>query len=145
MWYAIIKWVTIEKNIYSILIITFIIIIIIKIFIVIITLITVISFRIIIIIIIIIIACTGLLRHAMKNLISWISFLRKQHVNIRSSRPDVSSKKGAPNNFTKFAENRLCQGLFFELQAEACNLIKKETDTDVFLWCLWNFSEHLIL
>ena len=41
--------------------------------------------------------------------------------------------KGAPNNFTKFAENRLCQGLFFELQAEACNLIKKETDTDVFL------------
>ena len=117
-----------------------------------ITLITVISFRIIIIviiiiiIIIIIIACTGLLlRHAMENLLSRISFLRKQRVNIRSSRPGVSSKKGAPNNFTKFAENLLCQGLFFELQAEACNLIKKETDADVFLWCLWSFSEHLIL
>ena len=50
----------------------------------------------------------------------------------RSSRPEVFCKKGALINFTKLTGKHLCQSLFFNKVAEACNFIKKETLAQVF-------------
>ena len=46
----------------------------------------------------------------------------------RSSRPEMFCKEKVLRNFTKFTGKHLCLSL-----------------TSVFLWILWNFSEHLFL
>ena len=60
----------------------------------------------------------------------------------RSSDQRCSVGIGVPRNFTKFTGKHLCQSLFFNkaagLRPEACNFIKKETLTGVFL-CFANF------
>ena len=44
---------------------------------------------------------------------------------LRSSRPEEFCKKGVLRNFAKFTGKHLCQGLFFNKVAKACNLLKK--------------------
>ena len=53
-----------------------------------------------------------------------------------------SVKEGVLKNFAKFTGNHLCQSLLFR---QACNFIKKDSGTGVFLWILRNFLEHLFL
>ena len=48
-------------------------------------------------------------------------------IDIRSTRPEVFCKKGFLRNFAKFTGKNLCQSLFFNKVAGACNFIKKET------------------
>ena len=43
---------------------------------------------------------------------------------LRSSRPEEFCKKGVLRNFAKFTGKHLCQGLFFNKVAKACNLLK---------------------
>ena len=51
----------------------------------------------------------------------------------RSSRPEVFSKICVLENFAKFTEKHLCQGIFLnKLQAQACNFIKKRPLVQVF-------------
>ena len=55
------------------------------------------------------------------------------NITNRSSLPEMFCKKGVLRNFTKFIRKHLCQSLFLiKLQAQACNLIKKETPALVF-------------
>ena len=51
----------------------------------------------------------------------------------RSSRPEVFCKKGVRRNFAKFTGKHLCQSFFFKKVASACNFIKKNSGTGVFL------------
>ena len=54
-------------------------------------------------------------------------------MKFRSNRPEVFRKKGVLRNFAKVIGKHLCQSLFLiKLQAEACNFIKRETQTRVF-------------
>ena len=53
---------------------------------------------------------------------------------IKSSHWRCSVNKGVLQNFAKFTRKHLCWRLF---------LIKKESNTVVFLWTLRNFEEHL--
>ena len=61
----------------------------------------------------------------------------------------VLYKKGVLENFAKFTGKHLHQGLVLnkvsgQLQVLASNFIKKrDSGTEVFLWILQNFSEHL--
>ena len=67
----------------------------------------------------------------------------------RSSHQRCSVKKGVLKNFAKFTEKHLCQSLYFNKVAEACNFIKKETLAQVlsceFCEIFKNtfFTEHL--
>ena len=56
--------------------------------------------------------------------------------------PELPHKKALKSfiNFSKFIGKHLCRSLFFN---KIAGLIKKETDTSVFLWILRNFSENL--
>ena len=60
----------------------------------------------------------------------------------RSSQQGCSVKKGVPRNFAKFFGKYLCQSLFFNKEAEACNFIKKGTTHRYFPVNLRNFLEH---
>ena len=54
------------------------------------------------------------------------------------------SREGCLKCFVKFIGKHLCQSLI-KLPTEACNFIKKQTGTDVFLWILWKctvFTEY---
>ena len=80
----------------------------------------------------------------------------------RTSRPEVFCKKGILENVTNFTGKHLCQSLFFnkvtglsilpgiirkplvfwwfQRQQKGLPLyLKRDSDTDVFLWILWNF------
>ena len=64
--------------------------------------------------------------------------------------PDVAvqnfSVKSCPENFTKLTGKYLCWNLFFNkvtMSKRACNLIKRDSDKDLFLWSLRNFLEKL--
>ena len=49
-----------------------------------------------------------------------------KHLVERSSRPEVSCKKGILRNFAKFIRKHLCQSLFsIKFQASFCNFFKK--------------------
>ena len=50
----------------------------------------------------------------------------------RSSHQKCSVKKGVLRNVAKFTGNHLCQSIFFNKVAGACNFIKKETLAQVF-------------
>ena len=50
----------------------------------------------------------------------------------RSNYQGCSVKKDVLRNFAIFAGKYLCQGLYFNKVADACNVIKKETLTQVF-------------
>ena len=52
--------------------------------------------------------------------------------NTKSSHPDVFCEKGVLRNFAKFSGKHLCQDLFFNKVAGACNFIKKEALVQVF-------------
>ena len=56
--------------------------------------------------------------------------------------PELPHKKALKSfiNFSKFIGKHLCRSLFFN---KIAGLIKKETDTSVFLWILRNFSQNL--
>ena len=79
---------------------------------------------------------------------SWLQSLLIRYIlsKPRSSRPEVSYKKGVHKKLTKFTGKHLYQGLFF---TEACNFIKKETLAQVFSceFCETSkktlFTEHL--
>ena len=65
--------------------------------------------------------------------------LSKHELNVRSSHWNSSVKKGVFRNFASFTGTQLCWSLFLiELQTF------RDSNTDVFLWNLQNFSEHLI-
>ena len=80
------------------------------------------------------------------NFIVWLSFpfeaifiswffedIINFKINIsRSSHQKCSINKSVLRNFTKFTGNHLCQSLFFNKVARACNFIKKETLAQVF-------------
>ena len=59
----------------------------------------------------------------------------------RSSHRKCSVKKGFLRNSAKFTRKHLWQSLFFNKVADlrAATLLKKESDTGVFLWILQNF------
>ena len=65
----------------------------------------------------------------------------------RSSRLDVFCRKGFHRNFAKFTGKHLCWSPFLNKVAvlKACNFVKKDSGTGVFLWILRNFLEHLFL
>ena len=73
--------------------------------------------------------------------------------NLRSSRPEVFSKKGVPRNFVKLAGKHLCQSLFFNIVAglRPATLLKKEALAQVFPVNFVKFqrtpffTEHLFL
>ena len=55
----------------------------------------------------------------------------------RGSRPELFCQKGGLRNFAKFTVKHLCQSLFFNkvagLKPKACNFIKKDSGSGVFL------------
>ena len=59
-----------------------------------------------------------------------------QSTYFRSSRPEMSCKKGVLRNFVKFTGKHLCQGLFFNnvaglrLSCEFCEISKKTFFTE---------------
>ena len=61
---------------------------------------------------------------------SWCSF--SVHEKVRSSHQRCSIEIGVFKNFTKFTGKHLCQGLFLNKVAGACNFIKSEALTQVF-------------
>ena len=63
----------------------------------------------------------------------------------RSSRPEVFCKKGLLRNFTKFIGKHLCQSVFFNKVAGACNFIKKETLAQVFSYEFFEISKNTFL
>ena len=54
---------------------------------------------------------------------------------------DVFCKKGVLRNFTKFTWKHLCWSLFFNKVADLRpeTLLKRDSNTGVFRWILWNF------
>ena len=54
---------------------------------------------------------------------------------------DVFCKKGVLRNFAKFTWKHLCWSLFFNKLAglRPESLLKRDSDTGVFRWILWNF------
>ena len=71
---------------------------------------------------------------------------RKQESNVRSSNWNSAVKKSVFRNFASFTGKQLCWSLFLiELQAfRPAVLLKRDSNTDVFLWNLQIFKEHLI-
>ena len=67
--------------------------------------------------------------------------------NLRSSRPEVFSKKGVPRNFAKFAGKHLCQSLFFNIVAglRPATLLKKEALAQAFPVSFVKFQRTLFL
>ena len=67
----------------------------------------------------------------------------------RSSRAEGFCKKGVLRNFTKFTGKYLYQSLFVNkvpgLRPKACNFIKKDSGTGIFLWILRKFEEHIFI
>ena len=63
----------------------------------------------------------------------------------RSNHRRCSVRKGVLGNFAKFTGKHLCQILFLiRLQAWGLQLyLKRSSGTDVFLWILRDFQEHL--
>ena len=75
-------------------------------------------------------------------------FYTKLWVNSPSNRSNhrrCSVRKGVLGNFAKFTGKHLCQILFLiRLQAWGLQLyLKRSSGTDVFLWILRDFQEHL--
>ena len=70
----------------------------------------------------------------------------KQELNLGSSHWNCYVKKGVLRNFANFIGKHLCRSLFLiGLQAfRPAALSKRDSNTDVFLWNLQNFWEHLI-
>ena len=56
--------------------------------------------------------------------------------------PEVFCKKGVLRNFAKFTGKHLCQSLFFNKVAGACNFIKKETPAQVFSCAFCEISKN---
>ena len=73
--------------------------------------------------------------HSIPQVVDYHFFLLiliiNQLLHYRSSRPEVSCKKGILRNLTKFTGKHLCQSLFFNKVA-GLNFIKKETLAQVF-------------
>ena len=61
---------------------------------------------------------------------------------VRSSH-QRSMKKGILRNFVKFTEKPLCQSLFFNKNAKACSLIKKDTLAQVFSYEFYKISKNI--
>ena len=85
------------------------------------------------------VACSSILRNSMK-LISGeteeISFTE----NSQKQPSEVFCKKGVLANFAKFLRKFLRQSLFFN---KVAGYWKRDSGTDVFLWILRNFEEHV--
>ena len=65
-------------------------------------------------------------------------------LHIRSSRPEGFCKISVPKNFPKLTGNYLCWSLFLiNLQAKPATLLKRDSNTSVFLWILRDFWEDL--
>ena len=63
----------------------------------------------------------------------------------RNSLPRCPVKRGVLKNFTSFTGKQLCWNLFLinlEVFRPAA-LLKRDSNTGVFLWNSWNFQEHL--
>ena len=73
-------------------------------------------------------------------------FLWKQELNLKSSHWNSYVKKGVLRNFANFIGKHLCRSLFsIGLQAlRLAALLKRDSDTDVFLWNLQNFKKQSI-
>ena len=65
----------------------------------------------------------------------------------RSSLSQIYFKIGVLKNFANFIRKQQCWSLFLiKLQAwRPATLLKRDSNTGVFLWNLWNFLEHLFL
>ena len=65
----------------------------------------------------------------------------------RSNRSQMFFKIGALTNFTIFTRKHLCWSLFLiKWQTwPSASLLKRDSNTGVFLWILRNFLEHLFL
>ena len=76
-----------------------------------------------------------------------LSGYENEDANLRSSRPGVFFKTVVLRNFVKFTEKHLCQSLFFQQSCRPglrpATVLKRDSGIGVFLWVLWNFSEHL--
>ena len=69
-----------------------------------------------------------------------VSFL----ITLRSSRSQIFFKMFALKNFSNFMGKHLCGSLFsIKLQARPGTLLKRDSNTCVFLWYLRNCEEHL--
>ena len=67
-------------------------------------------------------------------------------VNLPDAATEVFYKKGVLKNLLKFTGKHCVKVSFLiKLRASACNFIKKDSGTGIFLWILWNFQEHLFL
>ena len=78
-----------------------------------------------------------------KKFMQVISLIYYNEIKPRSSCQKVFCKKAALGIFAKFTEKHLCQGLFLiKLQAEACNVIKKETLAQVFFYEFHKISKN---
>ena len=64
----------------------------------------------------------------------------------RSSRLEVISKKGILKNASKFTRKHRYQSFFYnEIEAEACNLLKKGTVAQIFSCEFWDIFKNSIL
>ena len=72
--------------------------------------------------------------------------LWKHQLNLRSSNWNSSVEKGVHRNFVSFTGKHLCWSLFLiDLQAfRPAALLKRNSNTDVFLWNLQNSEERLV-
>ena len=75
---------------------------------------------------------------------TWLAYLGKSW-EMQSSRLQIFFKKGVLKNFANFTGKYLCWSLFLiKLQAwKHGTLLKRDSNTDVFLWNLRNFLKNL--
>ena len=102
-----------------------------------------------------VISCVHLLHNIFTNLSPlWIllykyfsswEILRNYSTIFRSSHQRCSIKKAILIHFVIFTGKHLCRGLFFNKAAghQVCNFIKRDFNTDIFLWISENLLEFL--
>ena len=81
------------------------------------------------------------------RLLIWILNQQMFMMNNKKQSPYVFYKKVVPKNFSIFTRTYLCLSFFLIklLNFRSANLLKRDSNTGVFLWILQNFWKRLIL